>query len=145
MSSSSPVDDIPLGSGHRASRTLSLSKCHPPVSLRHVIGSPILRLLRTLRVLETRVFSFIPCPVTGERSSEVLRRVLYQQPPSELFVTLSMSSSSPVDGISLGSGSCASRTIPLLKCCPPVSLRHVIGSPNLRLLRRLRDLETRVF
>src|SRR5262249_40992698 len=71
--------------------------------------------------------------------------VLFQRPPSELLVTLSMSSSSPVDGIPLSSGSCASRTLPLLKCRPPVSLRHVIGSPNLRLLRRLRDLETRVF
>ena len=60
-------------------------------------------------------------------------------PPSELIVTVSVSISSPDRRRPLGSGHCASRTLPLSNGAWPVSLRHVAGFPRLGLLRRLRD------
>src|SRR5215831_4565352 len=61
-----------------------------------------------------------------EYSAQQTRRRLRVATPSELLVSLSISSSSPVDDIPLGSGSCASRTLALSKCRPPISLRYVI-------------------
>ena len=65
--------------------------------------------------------------------------VLFPPPPSEPLMSLSISSSSPDRRHPLGSGSCASRTLPLSNVARPVSLRHVTGFPRLGLLRRLRD------
>ena len=63
---------------------------------------------------------------------------LFQRPPSERCVTLSMSHRSPVDATHSESGIHASRTLPLFKQHQPAALPHVVGSPNLKVLRRLR-------
>jgi len=49
-----------------------------------------------------------------------------------------MSISSPVDDRHLGSGLCASRTLPPFICRRPATFRLAMGSPHPRLLRWLR-------
>jgi hypothetical protein len=68
-------------------------------------------------------------------AGELLLQALFQPPLPELIVTVSVSISSPVDDIPLGSGYCASRTLYLLKCRLPVPLCPVIG-PTVSLVER---------
>src|SRR5262249_34934031 len=124
------------------------SRMEQPAAMIALVGCVANNFSATICSNEAYILCTTDCMVgkfLQQNPSELLSRALFQQPPSELLVTLSMSSSSPVDDIPLGSGHRASRTLSLSKCHPPVSLRQVIGSPNLRLLRRLCDLETRGF
>ena len=69
--------------------------------------------------------------------------VLFHPPPSELIVTVSLSISSSVDDIHSVQVIVHLAPLALSNVAQPVSLRHVAGSPDRRLLRRLRDLGAR--
>ena len=69
--------------------------------------------------------------------------VLFHPPPSELIVTVSVSISSPVGDIHSVQVIVHLAPFGLSNVAQPVSLRPVVGSPDPRLLRRLRDLGAR--
>src|SRR6266536_1601404 len=108
------------------------------------LRQPILWLSHRPLLLPGKGMALLPSPSPKNRACRRVGRqrvtfsALFQRPPSERCVTLSMSHRSPVDATHSESGIHASRTLPLFKQHQPAALPHVVGSPNLKVLRRLR-------
>src|SRR5262245_42772421 len=88
--------------------------------------------------------------MVGWAAGELLDRALFQQPPSKLTMSLSISVSFPViyavftDDTQYGFGVSHLAYLSILVIRSPISLRRVLGFPQLRLLWRFRRHRTRV-